>query len=340
MLQSDGKYAWAKFNIYTQWKARTHQTAVLVFDLYKNYKDKDFSLSFEDALFYGPGQRHLGVREKHSPLWPYTRILNELGKLQDKSVWDIRTKVRDVEKAREAKEQMDSERKRPQINYPELHDLARHAIHVCETLDVAVRTGKTILEHHARFMDELAQGGLDMALDDRSMRVAAGAARNVHEKLQHMEHMLESLRQRSSSNKARLLNEIQLCFHMSAEYDSTVSVQIASATRSDSADMRTVAYLTLTFLPATFISALFGTSFFSFEQDTGTWAMSDKFWIFWAISLPATALTVGVWYAWKTRMPQALGRRGTGLEAVRSSRDIKGKIKDLMEMDWMKNGEV
>lgn len=348
MLEDKDSYAWAKLNIFTQWRARTRQTAILVFDLNKNYK---VGLSFETSAFYGPGQRQQGTREKHSPLWPYTRILDEVAALQNKSVWDIRTLVRKIEKAREVKESRVEEeellkgegerykwKQKPAIDYPGLHDLSRHAIHVCETLDVSTHTTRTILEHHVRFMDEqqqlLRQGpatGATNGDEAKARRVTSGAVRNVHETLQHMGHMVESLRHRSSSNKARLLNEIQLCYHMASDYDSGTSVQIAAATRSDSADMRTVAYLTLTFLPATFISALFGSSFFSFEQSTGTWAMSPKFWIYWATTVPATAATVAVWYVWKNRsLPPALSRRATGFEggAVVS---LKVKMRELMK---------
>lgn len=342
------EYVWAKFNIYTQWRAQTRQTAILVFDLHRTYND--IQLSFRRPDFYGPGQQGKGgggggpaSTESHSPLWPYTRILNEVSNLQDKSVWAIRTLVRDVEKSA-GRDPRGPRVEKPQTDYPALHDLARHAIHACETLDVSVRTARAILEHHARFVDELSPSKTLSAADTdderkkkRQRYIAAGASRNVHEKLQHMEHMLESLRHRSNSNKARLLNEIQLCYHMSSDYDSTVSVDIASATRADSADMRTVAYLTLTFLPATFISALFGTSFFSFEQDTGTWAMSDRFWIFWAIAIPATLATVAVWYVWKNWVPAPpLSRRGTGLAMSSGSngdgefgRGLRMKLREL-----------
>lgn len=354
MLTSKDDYKWAKFNIFTQWRAATQQTAIVVFDHSRNYT---VDLSFATRPFYGPAQRGRGVSEKCSPLWPYTRILDQVSTLQNKSVWDIRTMVRNVEKKREVKKEAKEdkenekqgdqqqneveedkkkkEKKKPVIDYPGLHDLARHAIHACETLDVSVRTARTILDHHRQFMDELR-------LTDTTAASASswGAARNVHETLQHMEHMIDSLRHRSSSNRARLLNEIQLCYHMSSDYDSGTSVQIAAATRSDSADMRTVAYLTLTFLPATFISALFGTSFFSFEQDTGTWAVAQEFWLFWVITIPATAVTIGVWYFWKNGAdslslgPPAVSRRatdvrGTGGGGWEVRRRLRGVMGDL-----------
>jgi hypothetical protein len=42
-------------------------------------------------------------------------------------------------------------------------------------------------------------------------------------------------------------------FHTVAQYDSKVSVQVGQAAQSDSAAMKTIAFLGLTFLPATYV---------------------------------------------------------------------------------------
>ncbi|KAG9229423.1 hypothetical protein BJ875DRAFT_387386, partial [Amylocarpus encephaloides] len=67
-------------------------------------------------------------------------------------------------------------------------------------------------------------------------------------------------------------------------HDSRVTVLIGEATQGDSAAMKTVSFLGLTFLPGTFIYALFSTSFFNFSPTTDTepqrWTISDRFWIY------------------------------------------------------------
>ena len=74
------------------------------------------------------------------------------------------------------------------------------------------------------------------------------------------------------------------------------------------------------FLPGTYISvrtlregtrwtcannrqALFSMSFFHFtpSADGGSeqWTVSPKFWMYWAVTIPVTALTVGIWFVFQ-----------------------------------------
>ncbi|KAH7016339.1 uncharacterized protein B0I36DRAFT_388959 [Microdochium trichocladiopsis] len=85
---------------------------------------------------------------------------------------------------------------------------------------------------------------------------------------------VKSMKLRSVSNDKRLDKEITLAFNQIAQSDNTV--------------VKSIAVLSMFFLPSTFVSAIFSTSFFEF-QDSG-WAMSDKFWIYWAVVIPATLL--------------------------------------------------
>jgi Mg2+ and Co2+ transporter CorA len=65
--------------------------------------------------------------------------------------------------------------------------------------------------------------------------------------------------------------------------------------------MKTVSILGMVFLPATFVSAIFGSNFFNYQPGSSQadgFQMSDQFWIFWAVSVPLTALTFGLWHWW------------------------------------------
>jgi len=337
----DDDYHWYKHNILTSWQAKTRQTALLIFDYHNTLIDKVHEYLLDLSVSEGRDQLLM-----NSPLWPYIWILNDISHLQNGAVWEIRNRVRDdVEKARIPRDRPN----KPEVDYPGMHDLARHAIHVSETLDLTVKTAKMILSAHETFMDDLKTialsssasttgGGEDGGMaDDIPAIVALGGARNVHEKLLNFEHFIESNRQRSASNKARLANEIQLTFHMSAEYDSRTSVDIAKATRSDSADMRTVAFLTLAFLPATFISAIFSTSFFNFDQNTGEWVVSKQIWIYFAFAAPATVGTTLIWYFFN-RLQQRLG----GMEAQerKEKEVVKRSLREtLTNLTYGENGE-
>jgi Mg2+ and Co2+ transporter CorA len=61
--------------------------------------------------------------------------------------------------------------------------------------------------------------------------------------------------------------------------------------------MRSIAVVGLIYLPATFVSGIFGTNFFDFGKDNGEkgWSVSEEFWLYWAIAVPLTVATVGVW---------------------------------------------
>lgn len=228
------------------------------------------------------------------PFWVYESILEEVLLLQDQSVWMIRDQVRAIEKSRALVTQ-------PNPNYGHLHELARHAIHVSETLDTAAKTAESILQRHAEYIAGASYAG------DRERR----ASKQLQHRLHFLEHMFVSLKYRSASNQARLQNEIQLSFNIVAQSDARTSVEIGRAAQKDSAAMKTVAFLTLTFLPATFISAIFSTSFFNFDGEQGTWKVSDKFWIYWAVSIPVTSFTILLWFFWhRVFPPTLLGDKG------------------------------
>ncbi|EEU48276.1 uncharacterized protein NECHADRAFT_75673 [Fusarium vanettenii 77-13-4] len=308
-LHEDGHY-WYKFNTLTRWIASSYQTILLVFESEKQSK---LSELIPKGLLDGSH-----TEPHHDPFWVHVRLLEELSDLQNNAVWTVRTEIRKVEK----KEQ----RSKPDPNYRSLHDLARHAIHVSETLDVSLKTVKSIVEQHKTLEEETWRGG----------KPKNGSFRQVRERLFWYEHTLESLKSRALSNKERLINEIQLSFNLVAQYDSAISVQIGQATQSDSAAMKTIAFATLTFLPATFISAVFSMSFFNIDDDTGEWSVSNKFWIYWVIAIPVTLLTAGGWYSRRIIAPPLrIGeeeRRANKFKKLKKRLEKSGKDDDALEM--------
>jgi hypothetical protein len=150
---------------------------------------------------------------------------------------------------------------KPNPDYPRLHDLARHATHVTETLDLSIDAARSVLHLHNMYAQQ--HRGQDRWTQQAFSQVTSG--------LRFAEHMLQNLKYRSNSNTDRLRNEINLvhpfhnkfwtaktnnrqAFNTVAQYDSYVSVQIRKAAKADSSAMTTIAFLTLVFLPPTFIS--------------------------------------------------------------------------------------
>lgn len=253
-----------------------NQTIVLVFDPRPAIKER----------LPSPLLDSLVASDFSYPYWVHTLFVEEVVRLQDEAVWAIRNLVRNIEVHR-------TKSTAPNPNYPRLHDIARHAIHVSETLDLANKTVKCMITQHDQFIAE--RWSSDYSWDITK--------RKFHERMNFYQHMLSSLESRSTSNKERLVNEIQLAFNTVGQYDSRISLEIGRAAQVDSAAMKTIAFLTMTFFPATFVSAIFSMSFFSYNSDTDQWFVSKKFWLYWIVAIPVTCVTALLWLFWHKFFP-------------------------------------
>lgn len=277
-------YLWYKFNVFTRWIPSTNNSIVVVFDPRPAVKDR----------LPSPLLDSLDTTDLSDPYWIHTAFAEEVIRLQDEAVWGIRNLVRQTETERGSS-------RAPNPNYPRLHDIARHAIHVSETLELSIKTFECMMEQHNEFITNRT------ALDEQTKNTQ----KKIQKQMKFYHHMVGSLRSRSISNKQRLLNEIQLAFNTVAQYDSRISVDIGHAAQNDSAAMKTIAFLTMTFFPATFISAIFSMSFFNYNPDTDEWSVSTKFWVYWAVAIPITAITASLWSFWhKFFPPKRIGEEG------------------------------
>ncbi|KAK1658813.1 hypothetical protein BDP55DRAFT_372526 [Colletotrichum godetiae] len=279
-------YEWSKINVFTHWVAETHQTILIVFDAVQPGANcmKRVPADEFDPIYAVPNAEYF-----IDPYWIYIGILEKVVTLQDAAVWAVRDTVRTTEKERNNIPMQDSVTPKPTPDYRHLHETARHAIHVSETLDLAVKAARKILLQHETYK---------AGPDDQSRPTAAWkrAWNHTHQRLQFYEEMITSLQERSASNKARHFNEISLAYNMVAQFDSGISVDIGRATQRDSEAMKTVAFLTLLFLPATFVSAVFSTSFFDYDSGADSWNVSGKFWVYWVVAIPITVVTALLWY--------------------------------------------
>lgn len=277
---SNGKeYEWPKINIFTRWSALERSTTVLVFDAPQGFIEK-----LKDALELAMTPASCG-----DAFWVYVPLIEEVIRLEDESVWAIRNRVREMEKLQTTQP--------PKPDYRRRHDVARHAIHVSETLEVATRIIHDVESQHREFVvDHLVA----------SDKITKHAAKVIHQRLISQRNMIQCLSQRSTSNKDRLLNELNLAFQTVTQYDSAVAVEIGRAAQEDSSAMKTVAFLTLTFLPATFVSAIFGMSFFNYDSESDKLLLSTQFWVYWAVVIPLTLATFALWHFWRHIFPPRL----------------------------------
>jgi Mg2+ and Co2+ transporter CorA len=98
-------------------------------------------------------------------------------------------------------------------------------------------------------------------------------------------------------------------YHLIAQRESRLLLEITQNSRSDNKHMRSIAAVGLVYLPATFVSGLFGMNFFEFKTDEEkqVWVVSDKFWVFWVVAGILTGTTCVMWIGWDV-MCEAVGR--------------------------------
>ncbi|KAJ5813166.1 hypothetical protein N7447_010189 [Penicillium robsamsonii] len=270
--RSNVHYEWTKLNIFTRWLSSTKQTFLLLFDP---------TLPLRESILQSLSKTT--ISQLNVPFWPYPYVLEVLISLEEPAVWAIRDQVREIEKEFNPS-------KAPRPAYRRLHDIARHAIHVSENLDVSVQNIETILKHY------------DFYIVSQGSDSYFGADEDIRNQIDFFRGYTANLRFRSISNEKRLQNEIQLAFNTVAQANAGTSVEIGRAAQIDNSTMKTIAFVTLAFLPPTFISSIFSMSFFQCGPDDG-WGMSDKFWLYWVFAIPTTIGTILVWQYWHKILP-------------------------------------
>ncbi|TLS31007.1 hypothetical protein PpBr36_03495 [Pyricularia pennisetigena] len=296
---TDLNYKWLKFNLFTRWLPSTNQMVFLVFDPLPDVKGRIYA-RLKKAI---PDSQ----QQQRDHFWVHSQILHDFVDLQHRSVWGIRNHVRTMEKAQNENDMTP--------NFRRLHDLARHSIHICETLELACISMDELLEFFSSsslFQHTHAVGGTD---EQRTAAVIAAAVTRTasQNQLQFQRHVLRSFRLRAQANKERLQNEIGLAFNNIAQQNALLAVEIGKATRTDGLAVKTIAFVTFAFLPATLICAIFSMPFFELESGTGELLVSDKFWMYWAVTIPVTLLAPLLWGLYsRLSLPQDAEATGKG----------------------------
>lgn len=99
--------------------------------------------------------------------------------------------------------------------------------------------------------------------------------------------------------KERVHSQIGVLYSFTAQIDNSINAKIAVSSARDSSAMKTLALITTIFLPGTFVATLFSMSMFDWATQSGEAdTVSKKFWIYWAVTIPLTLLTMIVWRIW------------------------------------------
>ncbi|KAK4245657.1 hypothetical protein C7999DRAFT_42807 [Corynascus novoguineensis] len=211
-------------------------------------------------------KRHLEKRTEpldfRDPYAMHVNLVDLVIFYTDVAVWRVRDPVRVLEKNRMGTSSI----------FGPIHEMSRHAIHTSEVLEATIDTLREMqqcqIAIQGKLAEDLGETYREQAKDHAQFQIS----------------MAKNLKLRSDSNHKRLENEINLAFNNIARQDNDV--------------MKSIALLTMIFLPPTFISAIFSTTFFGLSDQDKTWMVSDKLWIYWATTVPATIITVALWRVW------------------------------------------
>ncbi|PON21355.1 hypothetical protein TGAM01_v209806 [Trichoderma gamsii] len=272
--KNDIDYRWVKLNAFVRWYAPSDKALSDKAPLDEAPLDERPKSRTEIVLFDHPefAQQvgdfiieQLKPHELSDPFWAYPAMVEKVAALHDVCVWESRTLIRNYEKHRTLY--------RDPFDY--LHEVSRHSLHINETLHVA----ESILDSMQKYHDHFT--ATEPSSNEKVDRFDP-FPQNIKNRLGLLQTTLTHLRHRAESNYERVKAEITLSFNKSSQIES-------GATRA-------ISLAGLLFLPAAYVTALFSTSFFNFDAPTGIWGFSDKFWIYWAVTIPVTALTIFLWF--------------------------------------------
>ncbi|PWY93018.1 hypothetical protein BO94DRAFT_615719 [Aspergillus sclerotioniger CBS 115572] len=85
---------------------------------------------------------------------------------------------------------------------------------------------------------------------------------------------------------------VSILFALLTHEDAAASADLAEASKRDSSAMKAITILTMAFLPATFFATLFALPTLQWNQDR---IIQRRFWVYWAFTIPATAMVFGLW---------------------------------------------
>lgn len=245
------------------------------------------------------------------PLALFDLVLDGLFASLDKTVWDLLNVIRKLEtvspstlrlcsKIRDnqvltgcvcEQDVLDAARdkgRKPvttqQINFPELHNWAKHLIELHEVMESSLQVvdgtlscvGKSRTGPH---YPNNTHSATNMTVQDQ-----------LRQSLDYRRSLFMSTKLRLQSMEKRVSNTITLAFNVVTQQDSRLM-------RQDSASMTIISYMTLLFLPTAGVATIVGSQLFdtNFDPEVGTPSVtytSPLFWLMWWIAIPLTFVTM------------------------------------------------
>ncbi|KAM7184950.1 hypothetical protein V8F20_011987 [Naviculisporaceae sp. PSN 640] len=220
------------------------------------------------------------------PLALFDLVLDGLFAGLDKTVWDLLDVIRKLE--RDVLAAAGSRGQKPvtthQINFPDLHDWAKHLIDLNEGIDSSL----LVVDGTLACIDKSQVGR--MSSNNTSSSPVTLVQDQLRESLQYRRSLFMSTKLRLHSLDKRVSNTITLAFNVVTQQDSRL-------VRQDSASMTIISFMTLLFLPTAGVATIVGSELFSTDYDRELGAprveyTSPLFWLMWWIAIPLTVVAV------------------------------------------------
>lgn len=104
----------------------------------------------------------------------------------------------------------------------------------------------------------------------------------------------------TQTTEARLKLQLNILYTAIAQDDGRTMARLAASTGKDSTSMKIIALITAAYLPSTFVATLFSMDMFNWQSgsEMSSSSVSSHFWIYWAVSIPLTIITLAGWGMW------------------------------------------
>ncbi|EFQ25682.1 uncharacterized protein GLRG_00826 [Colletotrichum graminicola M1.001] len=134
-------------------------------------------------------------------------------------------------------------------------------------------------------------GGYGMDLGKQQAHTAGRLQHRIDQITDEFDLKLEGCK----SSMEDMMATTQVVISRIARHDTKTNTAISKATREDSSQMRSIAFVTMIFLPVTSIATIFSMNVFDWQAKDGEHLITVHFWLYLAVAGASTALTVGLW---------------------------------------------
>jgi Mg2+ and Co2+ transporter CorA len=132
-----------------------------------------------------------------------------------------------------------------------------------------------------------------------------------------------------------LANTLEMRNHKQLAETNKLLVNLQIENIEDNATVQIVTVVTLMYLPASFVATLFGMNLFGFNQETARIRIAKDFWIYVALMVPLTFVTVSWWWI-RTRNAKAERERKRNPSAQQIAQNLASA--NLFQMQHMGHG--